>query len=420
MNQELERLIDRYAKVIVDVGLNLQRGQGLLIGSPLYDGATPLEAAPLVRRITKHAYRRGARLVHVLWGDDEVSLIRAKHADVESLGEFPTWQVNAVREAADQGDALLTIYAHNPDLYDGCDAERLDSIERSASANTAPLFEIGSSGKTNWSIVSIPVSGWSEKMFPGTSREEATAKLWRAIFDACRVNAPDPVTEWKDHVSDLNRRAEYLNHKRYRRLHYTTPGTDLNIVLPQGHVWKSGAMANARGIDFVANIPTEEVFTLPAADATEGTVTATRPFNLGTVLAKDFTLRFSHGRVVKVEGTSGIDGINRIIATDAGAARLGEVALVPDSSPISRTKMMFYNILIDENASCHLALGHAYKLSLEGGEAMSDDEFVDAGGNLSSVHADFMIGSRELSVDGFKEEGIAEPVMRNGEWAFTV
>jgi aminopeptidase len=419
MSLEFEQNLDKYAEVIVRVGLNLQPGQRLLIGVPLFGiYGTPLELAPLVRLIVAKAYQVGARLVDVMWNDDQLRMIRFQHAPRDSFEEFPTWRADAGLEAAKTGDAVLIIYAENPDLLVEQDPELIATVQLVNFKHIEPIMDLLVKNAMNWAMVTAPVAGWTEKIFPDLPPDSRKAKFWDTIFDICRVKQADPVSAWKDHVNELVARSGYLNHKQYIALKLTAPGTDLTVGLPRGHIWRSGHMTSQAGIDFTANIPTEEIFTMPHKDKTEGVVTPTKPLSYGGSLIEDFSLTFSEGQIVQATARKGEESLHRLLETDAGASRIGEVALVPHSSPISQSGLLFYNILIDENASNHIALGRAYKFSLENGEAMSDDEFAAAGGNHSLIHIDFMIGSGEMDVDGLTKDGTAEPIMRSGEWAF--
>jgi len=419
MSSEFERNLDKYAEVIVRVGLNLQPGQRLLIGMPMFGVyGTPLELAPLVRLIVAQAYQAGARLVDVMWNDDQLRLIRFQHAPRDSFEEFPTWRADGVFEVAKAGDAVLAIYAEDPDLLVKQDLTLITTVHQTGFKHAKPFSDLRGKNAMNWVVITAPVDGWPEKVFPDLPPEDRKAQFWDTIFEICRVKQPDPVSAWKDHANELAARSNYLNHKRYAALKLTAPGTDLTVGLPRGHIWRSGCMTSQTGIDFTANIPTEEIFTIPHKDKTAGVVTATKPLSYGGSLVEDFSLTFSAGRVVKATAKRGEESLHRLLEMDEGANRLGEVALVPHSSPISQSGLLFYNILIDENASNHIALGRAYEFGLEGGEAMSGDEFAAAGGNHSLVHIDCMIGSGEMDVDGLTADGAAEPIMRGGEWAF--
>jgi aminopeptidase len=273
---------------------------------------------------------------------------------------------------------------------------------------------------TNWGVISAPVDGWAAKIFPDLPAERRKSKLWDIIFDICRVKYDDPAAAWQDHIKQLDARGEYLTKKDYTAMKLTSDGTDLTIGLPNGHIWESGRMSAQNGIEFIANLPTEEIFTMPHREKTEGVVCATKPLSYGGSLVEDLSLTFSAGRVVKATAKKGEESLRNLLETDEGASALGEVALVPHSSPISQTGLIYHNILIDENASCHLALGQAYRATIKNGAAMSDEEFAAAGGNQSMIHTDFMVGSGDMDVDGIREDGTAEAILRGGEWAFEV
>jgi aminopeptidase len=422
MSSESERNLDKYAEVIVRVGLNLQPAQRLLImGAPqLGIYGTPLELAPLVRLIATKAYQVGARLVDVMWSDDQLRLIRFQHAPRDSFEEFPTWRADGAFEAARGGDAVLHILAEDPDLLIEQDPKMINTVHQTGFRHTKPLADLRGKNVMNWAVITAPVGGWPDKVFPDSAPEDRKAQFWDTLFEICRVKQSDPVSAWNDHIDELSARRDYLNHKRYPALKLTTPGTDLKVGLPRAHVWNAARITSQHGIDFTANIPTEEVFTIPDRVKTEGVVTSTKPLSYGGSLIEDFSLTFSEGRVVEVIARKGEDSLRNLLETDEGATRLGELALVPHSSPISQSGLLFYNILIDENAVSHIALGQGLRFCIEGGEAMSDDEFAAVGGNQSLIHIDFMIGSGKLDVDGLTEDGAAEPIMRGGEWAFEV
>jgi aminopeptidase len=272
----------------------------------------------------------------------------------------------------------------------------------------------------NWTVIAVSVPSWASKVFPDLPSEAAEAKLWDTIFEIYRLKQPDPISSWEEHVNHLTAKCSYLNHKQYTALKLTGPGTDLTIGLPEGHLRKGVRETTEAGIAFTGNLPTEEVFTMPHKDRTQGVVTASLPLSRAGVLIENFGLTFAEGRVVNATAEKGQSSLRKLIETDEGASRLGEVALVPHSSPVAQCGVLFHNDLIDENAASHIALGAAYKFNVQGGETMSDAEFAGAGGNLSLVHADFMIGSGQMDVDGLRPNGDAEPVMRGGEWVYEV
>jgi len=396
MSIEFEQNLEKYVDVILKVGLNLQKGQRLLINSMR---STPLlELAPFVELITKKAYQMGAKFVEVIWNDPQLDLIRFQYAPRDSFEEFPTWISNAALEFAEKGDATLLLNADIPDLFVDQDPELMAIIRKTGAKHFKPFIDLLSKNAFNWIMVAAPVDGWTEKIFPDLSPDKRKTKLWDTIFDICRVKQKDPVSAWQDHINQLVVRSNYLNQKQYTTLKLEAPGTDLTIGLPKGHIWKSGSMTSQNGIDFTANIPTEEICTLPHKDKTEGVVTATKPLPVEVVI-EDFSLTFSKGRVVKATAKKGEKMLHKLLEIDENMSRLGEIALVPHSSPISQSGILFYNTLIDENASCHLALGMGYRFCMKNGEKMSDEEFMTVGGNVSLGHIDFMIGSGEMNID---------------------
>ena len=421
MSSDFEQLLEKYAEVTVRVALNVQPGQRLLIGKPFLGNlGTPIELAPLVRLIVAKAYQAGARLVEVLWNDDQLRLIRLQHAPRDSFDEFPSWRTDASIDVAGAGDAALIIYAEDPGLLDGQDPALLATLRQTALKHSKPFAELQGKNALNWAVITAPVEGWVEKVLPEVPTKERIAQLWDMIFKMCRIDQPDPVAAWKEHIKDLVVKRDYLNHKQYDSMKLTAVGTDLTIGLPKGHIWGAARMTAQNGIDYTANIPTEEIFTLPHSAKTEGIVSSTKPLSYGGSLMDKFQLTFSEGQVVDVKCEVGEESLHRLLDMDEGARRLGEIAFVPHSSPISQLDRLFYNTLIDENAASHIALGRGYKFNLEGGEGMPNEKFTSAGGNNSLVHVDFMIGSGEMDVDGLTADGASEPVMRSGEWAFEV
>jgi aminopeptidase len=421
MSPEFDQKLDKYAEVIVRVGLNLQPGQRLLIGYPSFGVyGMPLELAPLARLMAMKAYQFGAKLVEVIWSDDQLRLIRLQQAPRDSFEEFPEWRTNTAYEFAKAGDAIVRIHAENPDLLSEQDPALVATAQRANVAHLQLLWSLTFKNVTNTAVITAPVAGWAKRVFPDLPAEQRRTAFWDTLFEICRVNRPDPVAAWQDHVERLAVHSAYLNRKQYAALKYNAPGTDLTVGLPKGHIWKSARATSQSGIDYVSNLPTEEIYTTPHKDKTEGVVTATRPLLYGGRLIEDFSLTFAKGRVIKATARRGEELLLDMLETDEGARLLGEVALVPHSSPISQTGLLFYNILLDENAASHIALGRAYKLCLENGVAMSEEEFEAAGGNHSHIHVDFMVGSGEMDIDGLAEDGSTEAIMRSGEWVFEV
>jgi aminopeptidase len=261
---------------------------------------------------------------------------------------------------------------------------------------------------------------WAMKVFPDLSKEQAVEKLWKAIFETSRIDQPDPIAAWQKHIDSMKERARYLQSKQFTALHYKGPGTDFTLGLPSGHLWISAQSMAQNGVAFTANMPTEEVFTMPDRNRADGVVSATFPLSYGGTLIEDFQVTFENGRVTKVTAKKGEAALQKLVDTDEGSHRLGEVALVPASSPIGQRGHLFYNTLFDENASCHIAIGRAYRFTIAGGEELNDEEFMAAGGNVSLNHVDFMIGSSQMDIDGIHKDGTREPVMRQGEWAIKI
>jgi aminopeptidase len=407
----------RYAELVIRVGLNLQPGQRLLIIGPLANGGVALDAAPLVRAVSAQAYDAGAPLVEVLWGDESLVTLRYRHAPPESFGQASAWLPGALLEHVQAGHATLSIHANDPDLLQSAPPERVSAIQSATAHAVKPFRDRISKNATNWCVVAAPAASWAARVFPGLPQHEQVARLSAAIARLCRLDAADPIAAWQSHLDGLAARTALLNARRYDALRYRAPGTDLRVGLAAGHIWTGGRSTSANGIPFAANLPTEEVFTMPARDRVDGHVRASKPLSYGGTLIEDFRFTFEAGRIMDVSAARGEEVLRQLVATDDGAARLGELALVPHSSPISQTGHLFFSTLFDENAASHLAIGSAYAFTLEGGEAMSAEEFERAGGNRSATHVDFMIGSGELDIDGVLADGTTEPVMRAGEWA---
>ncbi len=409
--ENFESRLDHYAELVVRVGMNVQRGQRVFLR------ATRAEAE-FVFRVARAAYRAGAAYVHALWEEDELDLLRAQLAPRDTLDWMPDWYAQAFNGAAERGDAFLLLHSPDPELFAAVDGERAAAVRNARLNAVRPMLEAQARNDFQWTVCRVPNDKWATRVFPGDA--DAREKLWDAIFYTARVDVPDPLAEWKTHIAHLTKRREALTAKQYRALHYRAPNTDLTLGLPRGHIWFGGDSRSSTNIAFAPNIPTEEVFTLPHRAQADGHVAMTRPFSVNGVLIDHYTLAFENGRVTRVEASNAQDALEKLIATDEGAARLGEVALVPASNPIARMNLVFYDGLFDENAVSHIALGRAYRFTLQGGTHMSNAEFLAAGGNLSIIHEDTMLGSSEMDIDGVREDGTHEPVMRAGEWAFDV
>lgn len=419
MLPNFQQHLQAYAEVIVKIGLNLRSGQRLVITALRTDGA-PLETAPLVRAVARTAYQHGARYVDVVWGDDQLRLTRYQSAPPDSFAEYATWHTDLLRQHTDRGDAVLNLTAEDPTLLNSVNPEHLANARRSMLQHASGYYDNVMRNAMNWLVAGASVPGWAARVFADAPAEEQVDRLWDAIFRICRVYEPDPIAAWQRHLADLKARSAYLNRKNYSALRFRGPGTDLTVGLVKRHIWMGGSTVARNGVDFTANVPTEEVWTMPHRRQTEGVVRAAMPLNYGGVLIEDFSVEFEHGRVVGFSAGKNEAVLRKLVETDEGSARLGEVALAPQTSPIAQSGRLFFNTLYDENAASHIALGRAYRFNLEGGEAMPLEAALEAGCNTSLEHVDFMIGSAAMDVDGLTEGGAVEAVMRGGVWAFSI
>jgi aminopeptidase len=404
-----EEKLDQLAEVAIRVGLGLAQGQELLM-------TAPLDALPLARRIAEQAYKAGASLVTTIYSDDEAVLSRYRYAPNEAFDKAPNWLYDGMAAAFKSGVARLAIAGANPMLLAKEDPEKVARSNRAMSAASKPAMEPITRHDVNWTIVAAATPAWASAMFPNDAAEVAMSKLWDAIFSTSRIGAEDPVTAWKKHDEGLQKRAAYMNGKRYAALQYRGPGTDFRLGLSDGHLWMGGGTRAGNGLYCIPNIPTEEIFTTPHKDRADGTVSASKPLSYMGTLIEDIDVRFEAGRIVEARASRGQEVLQKLIGTDDGARRLGEVALVPHSSPIASSGLLFYNTLFDENAASHIALGQAYTSCLIDGDKASPEELAQRGANTSLIHVDWMIGSSELDIDGITAAGNAEPVMRQGEW----
>ena len=404
-----EQKLDRLAEVAIRVGLGLAPGQELVM-------TATLDTLPLVRRITEQAYKAGASLVTTLLTDEDATLLRYKYAPNESFDYAAGWLYEGMANAFRSGAARLAVAGGNPALLSQEDPEKVGRANRAVSKAYRPALELITRHDINWTIVAAATPAWAATVFPDLKADEPVARLWDAIFAASRVDAPDPVAAWKAHDAGLHKRADLMNAKRYSALHFKAPGTDLKVGLADDHLWLGGGTTAGNGRYCIPNMPTEEVFTTPHKDRTEGTVTSTKPLSHQGTMIEGIKVRFEGGRVVEAKADRGQEVLQRMIDTDDGARRLGEVALVPHSSPIAQSGLLFSNTLFDENAACHIALGQAYSSCLKNGDKLRPEELAKLGANESLIHVDWMIGSGKMDVDGITADGKAEPLIRQGEW----
>ena len=402
--------LEKLAEVAVKVGLGLEKGQDLVI-------TAPIAALPLVRFLTKHAYMAGAGIVSTFYSDEETTLARYQHAPDESFDKAADWLYEGMAKAYANGAARLAIAGDNPMMLSAQDPAKVARANKANSMAYKPALEKIANFDINWNIISYPNPAWARQVFPDVPEEVAVKKLADAIFAASRVDVADPVAAWAAHNANLKKRSTWLNGERFSALHFTGPGTDLTVGLADGHEWHGGASKAKNGITCNPNIPTEEVFTTPHALTVEGTVSSTKPLSHQGTLIDNIQVRFEGGRIVEAKASKGEEVLNKVLDTDEGARRLGEVALVPHSSPISASGILFYNTLFDENASCHIALGQCYSKCFLDGASLTQDQIKAQGGNSSLIHIDWMIGSDKVDIDGIKPDGSTVAVMRKGEWA---
>jgi len=404
--QYLERLAD----VAIGTGLNLQPGQQLVLTGSA-------ETLPLMRRIAVAAYKAGASVVTPILSDEAITRARYMHGTDNSFDAAPDWLFAGMGQAYEANAARLHVSSENPMALSDMDADKVGRASKANAIAYKPALEKISSFAINWSIISYPGRAWAQLVFPEMSADDAQAALAKAIFGASRVDRDDPVAAWDQHNIDLATRRDWLNDQRLDALHFKGSGTDLTVGLADGHLWSGGAAEAKNGITCNPNIPTEEVFTTPHAARVNGTARASKPLSHQGSLIENIEVRFENGRIVKASATRGEEVFQKLIETDEGAARLGEVALVPHASPISESGLLFYNTLYDENAACHIALGQCYKDCLVDADDISDKDLKARGGNSSLIHVDWMIGGAETEINGITQNGERVPVFRDGNWA---
>jgi len=406
---EFEAHLDKLAEVAVRIGLGLAPGQEMVM-------TATLDAVPLARRITEQAYKAGATLVTTLFSDEESALLRFRHAPDASFDAAASWLYEGMAEAYRKGAARLAITGNDPSLLSREDPEKVSRVNRATSKAYRPALELITRHEINWTIVASASPAWAAAVFPDLPQDEALVRLWEAIFAASRADQSDPVAAWKKHDANLHARADRLNEKRYSALHFRGPGTDLRVGLADDHLWLGGGTTARNGRYCIPNMPTEEVFTTPHKDRVEGKVTSTKPLSYQGTMIEGISVRFQGGKIVEADAARGKQVLQKMIETDEGARRLGEVSLVPHSSPIAASGLLFMNTLFDENAACHIALGQAYSTCFREGDKITQEQLAARGANSSLIHVDWMIGSNHVDVDGVSATGAAEPLMRSGEW----
>lgn len=404
-------MLEKYAQLLVKVGVNLQKGQTLAISSPI-------ECSYFARMIARTAYIEGAGNVAIRWTDELFAKDKYRYAPEDSLKEYPSWEKEFYMNNLHRGAAFLSIDATDPELFSDVDPGRLLISRKAASAALNEYRESSMNNRHVWCIASVPSVSWAKKVFPDLKEDDAVERLWEAIFKTVRIDTKDPVSSWREHIDTLKARVDYFNTVRFKSLHMKNSlGTDVEIELPEGHLWFGGSDHTSDGLEFVANMPTEEVYTCPKKTGVNGTVVSSMPLNLQGSLVENFSLTFKDGRIIGFEAEKGYETLKNVIETDEGSRYLGEVALVPYDSPISNLNILFYNTLFDENAACHIAIGAAYPICVRNGENMNAQELENAGVNKSSVHVDFMIGNSDLDITGITADGKETAIFRNGNFA---
>lgn len=404
-----KQYLENYARIIVDMGIHVHPGQTLHISADVNDAA-------FVERVVELAYDRGAKHVSVDWTNQKVARLFYDHVPDEVLLEIEPWLVQKLETQVEDNVGLLSLRRTPYLTFEGVDTQRITARSRELNRQAPKRRELMSKSLRSWNLVSMPSEEWAAVVFPELAPAEALEKLWQVVFQAVRADQPDPIAAWRDHADRLRQRKDSLNELNLKRLHFRSPSCDLEVELIENHYWQGGEKINQWGQPFIANIPTEEVHTMPKREGVNGWVKNTKPLLISGQTVDGFKLFFEQGRMVRAEVEQGRDILMQQLAIDSGSSYLGEVALVAHSSPISQTGITFHDTLFDENASCHLAFGNAYPASLIGGRELSLEQLKDRGANASAIHIDFMIGSAELQITGYTQDGRAVPIFDQGEW----
>lgn len=409
--ENLEKNLEKYAELAVKVGINLKENEGLIISGNV-------DTLPLARKIMKKAYELGAKHVEFLLNDDEMTLIRYENAKEFVFESFPQWKVNSLEAMYKDNYHHIFISAPDPELLKDVDGNVVATSQKSASLAMAPVMKYRMTGITKWNIIAMPSIPWAKSVFPDLEEDAAIDALWEKIFQATRVDQDDPIGAWKTHDANIKKYRNFLNEKQFEKLVMTGPGTDLEVFLAEDHFWMGGSKESLAGHSYVANMPTEEVFTTPHRLKVNGKLKATKPLSLNGKLVDDFGFTFKDGKVVDFYAEKGYEVLEKLMENDEGAKYLGEVALVQDDSPISNTGILFNNTLFDENASVHFALGRAYAYAMQNGSNMTQEELEAKGANFSLIHVDFMVGGPELQVVGYEKDGTEVQLFKDGNWVF--
>lgn len=409
--ENFDKNLAKYAELIIKKGINVTDGQTLTI-------LIAVEQAKLARLLTHFAYQAGAKKVFVDYTDQLITKEELLYASDEVIDNVPQFVIDKSRYLLSENSSRLVVRSINPNAFADVDSDRLSRHTKALSLALSEQRQASQANKISWCLVAAAGVEWAKLVFPElTSEDEQMDALWDIIFKLNRVYEDDPIAAWQKHEDLLSEKAEKLNQIQFDALHYTAPGTDLTLGLPNNHIWEAAGSYNAQGQKFIANMPTEEVFTAPDYRRADGYVSSTKPLSYSGVIIEDMTFTFKDGEIVEVKAKKGEETLKKLISDNDGAKSLGEVALVPHKTPISLSGLTFFNTLFDENASNHLAIGQAYAFSVENGTKMSQEELKEAGLNRSSAHVDFMIGSDKMDIDGITKDGQRVPIFRQGEWA---
>lgn len=407
-----KNLLKKYAMLAVNTGVNIKKDNILVITSPI-------ETAEFARLIAKEAYNFGAKEVIVHYSDQQLTKIKLENSSLETISDYPSWMAEGYNYYARQGACFISIAANDPDGLKGVSVEKIGESQKARTTALKEYYDNSMSNKCRWCVLSVPTLSWAKKIFPNLSDEKALESLWDVIFKTVRVDTKDPIKAWENHNAYLEEKIKFMNNNNFKSVHLkSSNGTDLNIELPEGHIWAGGSEEDVKGIPFNANMPTEEIFTLPKKTGVNGIVYSSKPLSYGGNLIDNFSITFKDGRAIDFTAETGYDILKQMLESDEGAKYLGEVAFVPYNSPISNSKLIFFNTLFDENAACHLAFGRAYESCVKNADKYSEEELEKMGVNNSVIHVDFMIGTSDLEITGINKNGETIKIFSNGNWAF--
>ena len=402
------KVLEKYSDLIIKIGVNLQKGQGLEI-------SCPVEKSDFAIALTKSAYKAGANIVRVRWQSQEIDKLSYKYADINALNDIPKWLVDSKNYLVEKGFCYVAVSSDDPEAFKNIPSERLFAVSKAKAKALKKFSDNMMANAIRWCVVSVPTYKWAKKVFP--LEKKPVHALSKQIELCMRLNEVDPIDAWNKHIEKLNYRSKFLNDMDFEYLHFSNQiGTSLKVGLAKDHIWQCALEKAKDGALFMANMPTEEVFTAPHRERVDGVLKSAMPLCSNGQVIDEFSITFKNGKIVDFSAEKGYDALKQLINTDKGTKRLGEVALIGKNSPIAKSKVLFYNTLFDENASCHLAIGKAYPTTIKNGQNLSLKELEKLGANDSSEHEDFMIGTPDLNVVGIKKDGTMVKIFEDGEW----